>query len=503
MLSALEKKYTIDRSLTNWFKDPKNFILLFFGIIYCLISLVNHYNYRTYAFDLGIYNNCLYQYAHFHKNHYPYLHSLFNDFLSDHFSLYTIIFSPLYYIFGTITLLLIQIAAILFGALGIYKIVKQDHETGFLPHIAMIHFLTFFGIYSALAFDYHDNVVSAMLLPWFFYYFKNKKVVMVWLFAVLIVIGKENMPIWLIFVCLALAILNFNNKAKRNLALALSLFSLIYAVVILKYVMPNIDPYAPGNSYNQLQYSVLGTNINEAISTLFHHPAKIVNALFFNHLKDPSLDGVKIELYICLLYSGCWLLILRPAYLIMLIPIIAQKVFSDNFVRWGISYHYSIEFIPVIIVGFYDIISRIPNNKPRMLLAIAGCCFSIYITKKKFDYREIVWTYNRENTVVYSKKHYQCIFDRQEVKRVMNLIPKDANLSCLNLFASHLSFRKNIYQYPDIYDAEYILLASTEKSYPLYGAKLDNSITGLRHSPDWEMLSDSKGIYLFKRKSSH
>ena len=93
-------------------KKPKNYILLFFCFIYCLISLVNHYNFRTYAFDLGIYSNCLHQYGHLHKNHYPYLHNLFTNFLADHFSLYTVLLSPLHYIFGTSTLLYIQIISI-------------------------------------------------------------------------------------------------------------------------------------------------------------------------------------------------------------------------------------------------------------------------------------------------------------------------------------------------------------------------------------------------------
>lgn len=495
---TLRKRSFIDLFL-ELIKQPKNYILLFFGTIYCLISLVNHYNYKTYAFDLGIYNNCLYQYGHFHKNHYPLLHYMFSDFLSDHFSLYTVILSPLYYIFGTITLLLVQIAAMLYGAVGVYKIVKQYSNASFVPEIAMIHFLSFFGIYSALSFDYHDNVLSAMLLPWFLYYFKNNRTGLTWLFAILIVIGKENMPLWLIFVCLGLAMLHFKEKKKRSLALWLSLFSLVYAIVIIKYVMPNIDPNAPGNGYNQMRYSVLGTNMSELISNVLHNPMKIINALFTNHLPDSSLNGIKEELYICLLLSGGWLLVLRPQYLVMLIPIIAQKVFSDNFGRWGINYHYSIEFAPVIIIGFYDTIFKLKNTRLIKLLAIVTCCLTIYITKVKLDDRVSLY-YGKESACFYVPEHYQCEFDKKEVKRVMKLIPEHANVSAQNGFVPHLAFRKNIYQYPDVNDAEYIMVASSPRAYPIWGAELDAAIKELNDSKDWETLSASKGIYLFRKK---
>jgi uncharacterized membrane protein len=499
MFSLTLKKPFFSDVFRHLIKTPKNYILLFFGVIYGLISLVNHYNYRTYAFDLGIYNNCLYQYGHFHKNHYPYLHYMFSNFLSDHFSLYTVILSPLHYIFGSITLLLVQIAAMLFGAVGVYKIVKQASDRPWLPEIAMIHFLSFFGIYSALSFDYHDNVVSAMLVPWFFYYFKNNRFGLTWLFAVLIVIGKENMPLWLIFVCLGLAMAYFKEKQKRNMALLLTLFSVVYAIVILKYVMPNIDPGAPGNNYNQFRYSILGSNMKELLFNLTHHPTDIIKALFCNHMADRSLDGIKMELYTCLLYSGGWILLFRPQYLIMLVPIIAQKVFSDDFGRWGINYHYSIEFLPIIIIAFYEMVVKLKNKRLAVILAVTGCCMTIYITKTKIDSRISLY-YGETNTSFYIKEHYECEFDKKELKRVMKLIPDDADLSALNFFAPHLSFRKNIYQYPDVNDANYILLARTNNGYPIGGLKLEKCIKELNNSKDWETLAADKGIYLFRKK---
>ena len=483
------------------FRSPKTYILIIFCVIYSLISLVNHYNYRTYAFDLGIYNNCLYQYGHFHKNHYPYLHNMFTNFLSDHFSLYTVILSPLYYVFGTPTLLYIQILSILFGSVGIYRLIKLKFTQPYLPEIAMIHYLSFFGIYSALSFDYHDNVVSAMLVPWFIYYFDTKNIKMTALFAVLIVIGKENMPIWLAFICAGLFLLNFNDKAKRNLSIIIGISSIIYVLLIIKVVMPAMDPLMAKNGYHAFQYHILGNNLNEIISNFINHPKKIFNALFYNHqINMPELKNIKFELYYCLLMAGGWMMIFKPQYLIMLIPIIAQKVFSDDFGKWGINFHYSIEFAPIIIIAFYDGIKYLNSLKIKLTLALIVCFFSVKITYNKMWARDALY-YNQLNGNFLIKEHYQCEFDKKEVKRVMSLIPKDAKLSSINMFAPHLSFRKYIYQFPDVHDAEYVLLAKTNSSYPIRGVEIDNEIKQYNDSKDWETISASNGIYLFRKKT--
>lgn len=486
--------------LVNQIKQPKTYILILFCIVYCLISLVNHYSYRTYAFDLGIYNNCLYQYGHFHKNHYPYLHHMFTNFLADHFSLYTVILSPLYYIFGSPTLLYIQILSILFGSIGIYKIVEQRFNDPFLPEIAMIHFLSFFGIYSALSFDYHDNVVSAMLMPWFIYYFNNKNIKMIILFAILIVIGKENMPIWLAFVGAGLYLLNYKDKEKRRIALLISIASLIYVVVIIKFVMPAMDPLMAKNGYNAFQYKILGNGFNEIIFNLTHHPLDIIKALFINPHKDlPELNNIKTELYICLLLSGGFMLLAKPQYIVMLIPIIAQKVFHNDFGKWGINSHYSIELAPIIIIGFYDGLRYIKQSKIILGFALIVSFLTIKTTYDKIEQRYSIY-YNKTNTAFYTKEHFQCDFDKRELERVMKLIPPKAKLSALNMFCPHLSFRKYIYQFPDIHDAKYILLAKTESAYPIRGAELDAKINEYKNSHEWQIVSGSKGIYLFKKR---
>jgi len=147
-------------------------ILIFFALIFCSISIVNHYNFRTYAWDLGIRNNAIFDYAHFRWNEGLLTIFKFDNVLSDHFQLLPILFSPFYWIFGTYTMLILQIAAILFGGIGIYVYIRKYSGSRNTANLATVHFFSLWGIYSALGFDFHDNVVGAMFVPWFLYFIR-------------------------------------------------------------------------------------------------------------------------------------------------------------------------------------------------------------------------------------------------------------------------------------------------------------------------------------------
>src|ERR1700739_5017772 len=110
--------------LFNRIKDNTLFVLIniMFLTIYSLICFVNHNNFRTYALDLGLYTRTLYDYAHFSFSYSEVFKEIPENMLSDHFDLLLMIFSPLYWVFGNITLLVIQIVAIHTGAYGVYKL---------------------------------------------------------------------------------------------------------------------------------------------------------------------------------------------------------------------------------------------------------------------------------------------------------------------------------------------------------------------------------------------
>ena len=66
--------------------EDKHFWILtaLFVAIYSLISFVNHYNFRTYALDLGAYTNAIYDYSHFKWNDSTVFKEIQENILADH-----------------------------------------------------------------------------------------------------------------------------------------------------------------------------------------------------------------------------------------------------------------------------------------------------------------------------------------------------------------------------------------------------------------------------------
>ena len=330
------------------------FVVLGFGIIYSLISLVNHYCFRTYALDLGVFTNALYDYIHFQWNDSTVFKAVGDNLLADHFDLTLILFSPLSLIFGTYTLLIVQIVFILFGGVGVYAYFTLSKKTSSVALFAAFFFYAFFGVAAALSYDYHSNVIAATLVPWFFYLIKKNKIWMSAILLLLILVSKENISLWLVFICFGLAFEYRKNSHIRNYLILAAVFSGIYFVFMTSFFMPKISN---NSSYVHFNYDALGNNYHEAVYYLISHPLAAFKVLFINHNNDPNGDFVKMELHVLMVISGLLFLIKKPQYLFMLIPIYFQKLFNNAPSVWGVGGQYCIEFAPIMAIGVFTVIA--------------------------------------------------------------------------------------------------------------------------------------------------
>ncbi|MCB0738249.1 MAG: DUF2079 domain-containing protein, partial [Bacteroidetes bacterium] len=252
-------------------KGMAKWYVLLFMVYYSAISLVNHYMFRTASLDLGVYTNAIYDYAHFRPNDCTLLPNqnatlenvrLSNKW-SDHFSITQVLYTPFQFVFESYTLLLIQITSILFGGWGVYRFFVERFANYSLATLAMVHFYWVFGIHSALAFDYHDNVIGSMLVPWLFVFLTREKWWQFSLLALAILGCKETMSILLISIFGVLSIWPLvKTKKQRFAAASLAIASVCYFLIVTKWAMPTL---ADNNqTYSHFKYSALGNSYGEA-----------------------------------------------------------------------------------------------------------------------------------------------------------------------------------------------------------------------------------------------
>ena len=480
----------------RWSKTSFAALLVIAGLLYALISLVNHYLFKTYALDLGLYTHAMYDYTHFRIDDCSLFKSQPQNILSDHFDLYLIILSPLVLVFGSYTLLLVQIAAALLGGWGIYKLIGLYTDDVWMPVLASAVFFFSFGIIHPFSFEYHSNVLTTMIFPWLLYFLKKGNYRLATLMVVLFVIGKENMSLWLLFVVIGLMWdYRKDRKAIWHLA-AYAVFSLVYFFVVNMIVMPKLGGSGGGFS----RYEYLGADYVEVAKTLITHPRLTIKLLFTSTIgieefagiregmhylvnvviANPNNAGIKEEFYCCALATGLVFTILKPNYLFMLLPLLGQKMIACQPNFWGISLHYSVEFMPVIVVSSFLIINKFKKKWLRLALAVAllvstiGTTFYTMGTTKSYVLKDQVCVYRGE--------HYrQDKFDANYARKLTRMIPDGASVCAGNMFIPRLAMRKEVSDFQldmNTSDAEYYLVMNQElefmwEGYPVFYKQVD------------------------------
>lgn len=452
-----------------------------------LVSLVNHYLFRTHAYDLGLFNHALWDYAHLRGN----ANSVkrFDNILADHFTVLQIGFAPLWWLFRSWTLLLIQLAAVLVGGWGAWRLhvarlTAIDATASLAPaRWLTLHFFSTWGIWSALTYDYHDNVVAAMLLPWLLLAFYQRRGGLALLIALLMLLAKENMALWLVGIGLGLAWLYRADPRRRNWALALSAVSAAYFKVITGVLMPALS--ATGTYLYTDHYAAVGRTFGAVAQTLLTRPLFALRLLWEPFPAQPEWAAVKPELHLLVLGSGGLALLRRPAYALMLGSIYAQKLLSSLPGLWGISYQYSIEFVPVLnaALGHWLLSNPAPSRRvwPSAAAAIAALLITQITLKTRYspapDPAQARWL---------SSRHYRRGFDVRAVHRALALVPPDVPVSAQNVLVPHLADRSICYLFPFVGEAEYVVLLPTEDPYPLTDSTRHRTLTRMRRSGAWE-----------------
>ena len=439
-------------------------ILVVFGTVFGLISLVNHYEFRTYALDLGMFNQALYSFAHLKLNYFTQaIDGSSVNYFADHFSLITVLYAPFYYLLRTYTLLVIQILAILAGGVGIYAFARHEIKSAYLPLIVVLQFFGSWGIYSALAFDFHNNVVAAMFVPWLAYCYVSGRKKLFVLFFILILIAKENMALWLVFIMLGLMIQRGLTHWRQLLRFEIPLLvsAAVYFLAVVGLIMPALASEG-GSATLAHRYALFGNSPASIAEGIALHPQQVVTSLFESAPPNSQHADDKEGLHAMVIASGGLALLAAPSYIIMLIPVYLEKMLTVDPALWGITGQYSIEFVPVISLAFVALLVKLKRRKPgsRWLYAAAGVI--AIMTYASLSYALIegnLSTFKSDRNInLFSADHWKSDVDVHSVNSYLSRIPGDVPISVTSSLAPHLSFRDKVYIYPVVKDAQYLVL---------------------------------------------
>lgn len=473
-------------------------LLAVLAAIHLMIPLLNHYNFRTFGFDYAIYNYAFYDYAHFRITPCPVYLTLFPiTFLQDHFSLLLMFLAPLYWvltpIFETFTLLIIQWGLIVWGGWATYKLIEIKTEKAWMALLAMFYYFILFGRFTLYQGDCNLAVMGSALVAVFFYFFETRRFLLSMIFFLVILVSREDFPLWMIFIGIFLWIVHRKDKQKAKFSFAIVIASVFSFVIFFSWVIPALE--TDEKKFSLFNYAVLGNTPGDAIRFVITHPLKAIQLLFVNHSGDTSHDGVKLSFYIVYGLSGGLLLFYRPSWLIVLIPLLAKKMYNDNPVRWGNELYYSIELATLLPIMVFLVINEFKGIWKPIAAALV-CVMALSVTLY-FGAHSNYWKYN-----FFDANFFRSNYPVKDIYKAMSLIPQDARVCASSRIVTHLSNRENAYYFPNIRDAEYVCIYRKGDTFPVTQEEFDRKTNEMLESGKYEVLVDSENFLMVKLKSN-
>jgi uncharacterized membrane protein len=435
----------------------------FFFAVFTLFGVVNHYFFRSAALDYGIANQAMYLISHGEA---PFITMLLGEhqtyhYLGLHVSLWIPIFSPLYFVFGSYTLLLVQNAALIFAGIGIVNLAQKFSYSATEQLLIATHYYVFFGIYAALAVEYHDNVIGAAFLPWLILFFLEDELLLAAMCALAMLISKENMAIWVVTIAPGLWLLHKPLKFKKILfPMGLMVFAIIWFLSCAYYIMPYYNPVGKFEQVNR--FSHLGKNVKEVFLTVITHPINAFELFYKSHIQPDADEIIKQEFLWAILLAGAWAFLLNPAFLIMSLPLLMQKLWNKETAFWGVNYHYQIEFAALISMALLFVLKpvKIKWRVPTLVLLIFLSALTSYSLMQQ---RHAYLNPSKEN--IFDKAHYQSTLNVSKIKQRLASLPTEARITAQTNLLPHLSNRTHAFHFPYVLESNLLIMTKKETDY--------------------------------------
>ena len=444
--------------------------------------------------------------------------------LSYHVEPLLALIAPIYWLWDDVrALLLLQAGVLTLGAWPAYNLGRRrlNHAWAGLA-VAGLYLLAPARQAAALS-DFHSVALAAPLFLLAFDALDRGKSRLFLLSSALCLIAREDTA--LVVIALALYAGLFRPRQRRP-ALLLAGGALVYLYLVTQVVMPYYNGLG-GPTY-LARYSQFGTSLREMVWNAFHQPQ-----LYWDWLRRPDISAYLGGL----LASGGWVALAAPEILVIALPVIALNALANT--GWPSSggAHYSVAIVPFLVAAaalglarlgrctvaigaaIHSAIGRwgrsdqntagdaparpyssrlallpsfsalgrfIPH--PRTLLIVLALVVGL-----RFQIEQGVAPFSHRWTWPVPTAHDRLVAD------ALTLIPPAVPVSAQAALYPHLSHRQQIYQFPTIADADYVVLDVTAQPAPLDSPAYFHHARLAMINPNFGPLAAGDGYLLLQR----
>lgn len=376
------------------------------SILYATLSIVRHNHFQSGGFDLGLYDQTVWQYSRFL---WPYNTVKERFILGDHFTLTLPLLAPLFWIWGDTRMLLIfQAVWISASTYAIYKLCLHRKFSRLTALCISIIYSLFYGIQAAVFFDFHPVVIAVGLIAWLVLFLETNRKKLFWANLIFLLLTQENMGIAII----SLAAIYVWKKEHRNMAITFIFIGIAWSFVTSKIIA---------------SFSPIGFRYLPQIPT---NPVTIVKSFFNSEEKQQAW-----------LYSFSWfsfLPLLSPGAVLAVVIDLAQYfVTGPEFSRmWSPLMHHRAILAPFLTLGTLDALAFM---KKRNINPQAVAVGALIITLG------VQYYFHFPLNKLAKRSFWQTEPWMENTRQLLKEVPQDASVATQQNLIPHLSHRKEIY----------------------------------------------------------
>ncbi len=316
--------------------------------VYTVFEVEEQRHFRTAGYDLGIFAQAIHGYAHFHAP-VSLMKGIHNGFgpnfsiLGDHFSPILAVLGPVYALFPHATTLLV-VQGLLLAASVPFVWLFARRKLGRLPaYLLAAAYGLSWGLQAAMAADFHEIAFAVPLLAIAIERLDAGRLRSAIVAALLLLLVKEDFGVVVAMFALVVGIRTRRWRVAGLLALAGIATTLIASRLLI--------PLAGGRSgYYWDYYAALGANPVDAGWHVVRHPFSTWTYAFSPHAKITLVRWLFAPLGF--LSFGSW-------YVLLALPLLAERLLSDNPNHWTLTHQYSAPFAPILTLAAIDAVGKL------------------------------------------------------------------------------------------------------------------------------------------------
>ncbi len=436
------------------------------------VSFNRYWQFDAFWYDLGIFDETVWRISRFQLPIIPQLDAPYGKLVwGDHFNLTLMLLAPLYWITDRAEIILLaQVLTVVAASLIAYALARKYLQYPLVRVTLVISFLGFVGMQNALYTDVHNIVFATLPMMATIWALYGKRFNWYWVFLLLTLGIQENIAG--IGVGLGLFLLIRKERDTRR-GIATIILSIAWAVVVTKWIMPNIS----GHAYDyQPEFPKLWY---EWFTRLFW-----------------TLDMKGKTIFVSYATFGLLPIVSLPTFPLVLGHFVERFVLNSAATRWDLGFHYNAPLSPIMFLGAFDVLLRI-QNQPRI--------------KKLLPY----WAFVTIGIVIYLHRFYlhgplmlatHPTFYAQTgkfgfMREFMKTIPENKLVMTQNNIAAHLTHQNVILLSLDYAKINPDTIAidirdgqNANNFFPLHPYEVNELVASISGSPRYKMIKINEQI---------